>query len=255
MSDDAVVSGIVAADTLQSFIDVHTPLVDEGRVHFNTDGLTTSVVEAANVAMHEDVSLSSAAFEDYVSPGAATIGVSFNRLDEVLGPANAGTLVEFVVDMETRHLELQYDGTEHRVALIDPQAIRQEPDDPGLELPNTATLAGDDLDRALSVCDLYSDHIDIVADPDARELSFAGQGDVDEGSVTYTDEDLIDASVDESCKSIFTLEILAELADPIPGDAEVQLTFGDEFPVKLSWETCEGHLTVRSMCAPRIQSK
>jgi proliferating cell nuclear antigen len=40
----------------------------------------------------------------------------------------------------------------------------------------------------------------------------------------------------------------------IPGDAEVTLELGEEFPVKLSFDIAEGQGTVLFVLAPRIQS-
>lgn len=258
MSDDAVASGIVAADTLQQFVDVHTAAVDEGRVHFNDAGLRTSVVDPANVAMHTPVELSKDAFEHYDAPGAVTLGVNFNRLDEILGVTDADTLVEFSVNMETRRLELRFDGVEQDMALIDPDAIREEPDTNELDLANEVVLEGRQIDRALTVADLNSDHLEIKGltdHPDGEVVAFVAEGDTDSGRVAYRGDDVISDGVTEGVASIFSLDYWEDFTKAIPADAEVVIRFGDEFPVQFSWESADGDLSVNSMIAPRIQSK
>lgn len=253
---DAVASGIIDAGTLQSFVDVLTPIVDESKIHFNDDGLQVSAVEPAYVAMHEDVSLSTAAFESYESPGAATIGLNLTRLDDLLDMTNSGDLVSFSVDMETRHLQVEFDGVEQSLAMIDPDAIRREPDSPDLDLPNMAVAMGADIDRALSMGEFNSDHIDIIGDPDAEDvLQFHAEGDTDSGAFGLTVDDLVTCQIQTETKSVFSLDYWQELTDATPDDAEVELWFGDEFPARLSWEGCDGHLTVQSLLAPRIQSR
>ena len=258
MSDESVVSGIVAADVLQTFIDVHTELVDEGRIHFNDTGLRTSVVDPANVAMHSPVELSRDAFEHYESPGSVTLGVDFNRLDEILDVADSGTLIEFSINMETRHLELRFDGVEQSVVMIDPDSIRGEPDTNDLDLPNTVVLSGKQIDRALTVADLNSDHVNLVGytdHADGEVVAFEADGDTDSGRVGYRDEDCIAADVSDAVESIFSLDYWVDLLNAAPDDAKVELQFGDEFPVYIQWQACDGHLSVNSMLAPRIQSK
>jgi len=256
MSDASVVSGIIAADALQQYIEVMTPLVFEAKIHFGDDGIHSAVVDPANVATHDAVELDAEAFESYDAPGSATIGVNLNRLDDILDVAGSGDLVELSVDMETRHLGLQFDGVEQSVAMIDPDAIRQEPDRPDLDLPNMAVIEGRDLDRALTIAELNSDHVDVVADPDAEDvLSFEAQGDTDSGRVGFGVEDCIGTQVVEATASVFSLDYLVAFADPIDDDTEVELWFRDEFPMRLSWGGAGGDLSVSSLLAPRIQSR
>jgi len=253
MSDESVVSGIISASALQQYVDVFTPIVDEGRVHFGDDGIYTSVVDPANIGMQE-AELSLDAFEAYDSPGSATIGVSFNRLDEVLDVADSGALVHFGINMETRKLELRFDGVEQDVAMIDPDAIRAEQDKSEIDLPNMVAIGADQLDRAIDVAELNSDHIEIEGTEDGG-VSFNADGDVDSGRVRYDAEDLSFAEVSDPGASLFSLEYVTELFDPVPKGGEVEIWFGDEFPMRWYWENDAGTLEVESMLAPRIQSR
>jgi len=151
-------SGIIQADVLQQYVDTLSSLVDECKIHFGDAGLSARAVDPANVAM-VDAELSKHAFESYDSPGEVRIGVALDKLDEKLGSANSDDLVEFGLDMETRHLRLRYRTVEHKMALIDPDAIRKEPDMPDLELPNYAELFSDDLQEARKNVALVTDHL------------------------------------------------------------------------------------------------
>ena len=252
---EIIADAIIDAGTLQQYVDVFTPLVAEGRIHFNDDGITTAVCDSANVAMIAPGRLDAAAFESYDAPGAATIGVSFDTLSERLGAANSGDLVRLRVDMETRKLKLDYRNISQSVGMIDPDAIRQDPDTPDIDLPNTMTVEAGALDEAATVIDMVTDHLGIDARPDDREVALIGQGDIDDTEVVFGDEETISADVPEDTWSLFSLEYVEELIDPMPADAEVTLTFGDEFPMLLDWEACEGRLTVHQMLAPRIESE
>jgi proliferating cell nuclear antigen len=65
--------------------------------------------------------------------------------------------------------------------------------------------------------------------------------------------DLIDLSAGPA-NSLFSLDYLKDMNKAIPGDAEVTVDLGEEFPVKLHYEFGEGMGHVTYMLAPRIQS-
>lgn len=256
----SVASGIIDAGTLETWAEVHmgsvdgSPFVSEGKVHFNDDGLQTSVVDPAQVGMHPDIHLDAAAFESYEAPGAATVGVNFPRLVEVLDIVDSDELVQFELDMESRKLHLDLGAATQTLRLIDPEAIRKEPDTSDVELPNTVTLSGDQIDTALTVADLNSDHVEVIFDADGETVTFDAEGDTEHGAVTYDAEDVPDIEAAEDTAALFSLDYLQGMTEAVPSDATVMFRFGDEFPVKFSWATCGGDLSVRSMLAPRIQS-
>lgn len=254
LSDETVVHGIIRAGTLRQFVDTLLPLVAEGRVHFGDHGIRTRVVDPANVATYMPVELDAAAFEHFDAPGQVTIGVDLQTLADRLSFANSNDLVSMAVDMETRKLELHYRNIEQSVALIDSEAIRSEPDHPDLDLPNSVTITGEDFATAVKVADEVGDHVTIEGRPDEACARFHAAGDVDDAVVTFGREETIDAKVGEHTDTILSLEYLAEFAQPMPDDAEVTIQYGDEFPIIFDYETCDGHLSVHGMQAPRIQN-
>jgi len=255
LSDDTVFQGIVSAGTLQQFVDTLTPLVAEGKLHVDDDGMRTSVVDPANVATYMPVELSPDAFESYDCPGQVVVGVDWGTLDDRLAQANSDDLVSLSVDMETRKLVAHYRNIEQTIALIDPDSVRQEPDRPDLDLPNKVVLEGRDFDTAIKACDETGDHITIEGRPDEKDVRIVAEGDTDDTVVTYGRGDTIDAKVTERTETILSLEYLKEFASPMPKNAEVELWFGDEFPITIDYEACDGDLTVHAMQAPRINSQ
>lgn len=231
------------------------PFVQEVKAHFNNDGVRVAAVDPANIAMIAPATLSPRAFESYDAPGSVTIGVNLTTLLDRVGHADADDLLHLAVDMETRKLQIEYGAADLRMGLIDPEAIRSEPDAPDIDLPNTVTLTGAALAEALDIVEMVSDHVEIECDPDAREVVFRGGGDIDDATVAYGDEDLADPTdVPESTLSLFSIDYLQAFADPIPDDAAVTLALGDEFPTVWEWSALDGAFEVTEMCAPRIQS-
>jgi len=249
---ETVAEGLIASGTLQQFVDTLTPLVSEANVHFTDDGLTVHVVDPANAASYVPVELSDSAFESYDAPGEVRIGVPLTTLDERLGPANSDDLVNIAVDMETRKLELRYRNIEQAVMLIDPDAVRQEPDMPDIDLPNMVTIEGRQFAEAVTVADLVSDHVTIEGVPEDKEFRFVAEGDTDDSVVTFGREETIAADVVEPAETILSLPYLEEFTKPMPDSAEVEIQFGDEYPIIFEYETCDGNLSVVGLLAPRI---
>ncbi len=242
---------IVSASTLRDALDSVSVLVDECKVRLNEDGLSIRAVDPANVGM-VDLSLDSAAFESYEADG-GVIGVNLDRLEDIAGMGNAGDLVHLELDEETRKLHIRIDGLSYTLALIDPDSIRQEPDIPDLDLPARIVVEGNQLDRGITAADMVSDHINLRVDEGAATFHIEAEGDTDDVDFEMGPDALIDLEAGPA-DSLFSLDYLKDMNKAIPGDAEVTIELGEEFPVKLHYEFAEGLGNVTFMLAPRIQS-
>ncbi|GAB6860767.1 DNA polymerase sliding clamp [Haloplanus litoreus] len=243
---------IVSASTLRDALDSVSVLVDECKVRLNEDGLSIRAVDPANVGM-VDLSLDSTAFESYEADG-GVIGVNLARLEDIAGMGNAGDLVHLELDEETRKLHIRIDGLSYTLALIDPDSIRQEPDIPDLDLPAEIVVEGNQLDRGITAADMVSDHINLRVDETAETFHIEAEGDTDDVDFELGADDIIHLEAGPA-DSLFSLDYLKDMNKAIPGDAEVTVELGEEFPVKLHYEFAEGLGKVTFMLAPRIQSE
>jgi proliferating cell nuclear antigen len=242
---------IVSAETLGTALDSVSVLVDECKIHLEEDGISIRAVDPANVGM-VDLSLDAAAFESYEADG-GLIGVNLSRLEDIVGMADSGQLVELELDEETRKLHIQIDGLEYTLALIDPDSIRQEPDIPDLDLPAEVVIEGSDIDRAVTAADMVSDHIALGVEEGDDAFYVQAEGDTDDVHLELDREDLIDLQAGEA-RSLFSLDYLKDMNKAIPKDGEVTAELGEEFPVKMHFDIAEGQGSVTFMLAPRIQS-
>jgi proliferating cell nuclear antigen len=145
------------------------------------------------------------------------------------------------------------DGLSSTLALIDPDSIRQEPDIPDLDLSATIVVEGAQLGRGITAADMVSDHIRLRVDPEAEAFLIEAEGDTDDVNLDLGTDDLIDLEPGRA-DSLFSLDYLKDMNKAIPGDAEVTIELGEEFPVKLHYDFAEGLGNVTFMLAPRIQS-
>jgi proliferating cell nuclear antigen len=250
---EIVAEFMLQARRLREFIGVATPLVSEAKIHCSDEGIRMAVVDPANVAMIEPCHLEAAAFESIEADGQATLGVNLERFEDQLSAADPDDVVRLALNMESRMLEIEYGPVEIDMALIDPDAMRNEPDTPDLDHPNEFTLPGSVLSEAVEVVGMQSDQVHFVVDDNG--LAVTAEGDTDTARYNLGDDSVTDAHCPEQCEAIFSLEYMEELVKPIPKAAEVTCTIDTDFPILMSWETADGHLSVGQMCAPRIQSE
>ena len=244
-------NAIVSADTLGEALDSVSVLVDECKIHLDEDGLSVRAVDPANVGM-VDLALSAEAFESYEADG-GLIGVNLSRLEDIVGMAGSGQLVNLELDEETRKLHIHIDGLEYTLALIDPDSIRQEPDIPDLDLPAEIVVEGRDIDRAVTAADMVSDHIALGVDEEANHFYVDAEGDTDDVNLELDEEDLLALQAGDA-RSLFSLDYLKDMDKAIPKDGEVTIEIGEEFPVRMHFEIAEGMGQATYMLAPRIQS-
>jgi proliferating cell nuclear antigen len=242
-------SAIISADIFEDALDAVDCLVNECKIHLTAGGLEIRAVDPANVGM-VDLTLGTAAFEAYGGADGGTIGVDLERLGDVVGMADSGDLVHLTLDEQTRTLAIRIGGLDYTLALIDPEAIRQEPDIPEMDLPATTRLPAGELERGVTTADLCADHLTLGADEDAFLMT--AEGDTDDVRATVDAAGCARHETSESVRSLFSLDYLDDLTGPMAGDVTVRL--GEEFPVKLHWTFADGAGEVTNMLAPRVQS-
>jgi proliferating cell nuclear antigen len=242
----------IEAGSLQDAIDPVHAVVDECRIHLCDNGLVIRAVDPANVAM-VDESVGADAFSSYETD-CGVIGVGLEQLNEVIGIADDDdTLVQFDLDPEVRKLEMQVGSVEYTLALIDPDAIRSEPEIPDLDLPAELSLDSGEFKRGIRAADMVSDHIQFEVDARDELFVTSAEGDTDDVNLELGGDDLEDVEWGRA-KSLFSLDYLKDLRKPIPKQTTINMRLGEEFPLKLSFAMADEAIDVTYMLAPRIQS-
>lgn len=253
-------SFIIRAGRLQEWLDHINTLVEEAKITLSAgSGFQTGAVDPANVGMVE-TTLNRDAFESYDLRADTLIGVSIERLIDVVKPANKDDLVEVTFDGEHRNLIVGWDGHEFTVSLIDPDSIRKEPDLPDLDLPVELEFEeASDFDTAIQFSNSIADSVALAAEDDAFHV--VAEGDTDSYEGTFEDREEITFRArpsDERVVSIFSLDYFKDIRKGWDGDAPLTVHLGAEFPTHIETEVRDGGSLVGEvtyMLAPRIQSE
>ena len=246
-------SAIISADRLTNFFEPLSALVDECKLYLGVGGLKVRAVDPANVGMI-DTELDASGFESYEADG-DLIGLNLNQFEDVLGLADSSDLIHLELNEQIRKLDIRFGEVDYTQALINPETIREEPDIPSLDSPVTLTATGKQMDRGATAADLVDDHIELRSDGERPAFIIDAEGDTDDVQVTYDRDDLIDAKIPESVRSLFSLDYMTDMVGVMDADAEVRVQLDDSMPVKMTYDHSEGHASVTYFLSPRVASE
>ncbi|WP_135364629.1 beta clamp domain-containing protein [Halosimplex halophilum] len=241
----------VGGDRLATAVDAAAAVADECRVRFE-DGLAFRARDPADVAMAE-LRLDRGAFDAYEADE-ATFGVALDRLGDAVSLAD-GESVRLALG-EGGRFDVSAGAVEYAFAPIAAEAVREVQWVDAGPTASSATMAAEDLRRAVRAADLVADHATFAVDPDERTLTVAASGDTDDVRLDFDDEalDALDAGAVES---LYSVDYLRDIVGAIPDGVAVTVEFvgGDEggCPLSLEHPFAGGAGTGRWLLAPRIR--
>lgn len=254
---DTVVETIVRAEVIQTAIDQLTTIVGESVLEFSSDGIYTSAIDPANVALAE-VDIGAGALES-VPDGSFVAGADLNSLDDYLSGASGDDLVSFAFDPESRRLTLKHTNRTFKMSMIDPDMVRDSSDIPEMELTSTVFLPSGVFSDALDTAALIQSRdgqVTLVSNADGGTFEVLAEGDIDEARVTLDDE-LGDGTQLGNFETIYSLPYLnggSGIVSGIPSGVDLRIRYGEELPMKMDYEFADGHAEALLMLAPRINS-
>lgn len=229
-------------------------LVDECKIQINGDGVGVTAVDPANVGM-VDLQIPATVFESFEAQE-HTIGVPLDRFLDILelfAKEDDSPLAHIMLDEETRQLRLECGGLNYTLSLTDPDAIRQEPEIPDLDLTAEIKFPGHAFSRAINACDMVAEHLHLGTTSD-NEFYVKAKGDTDSVDVGMEADDVLSFEGDEA-DSLFSVDYLRDMEAPIPGDIPVTLGIGSDFPALINFALIDGEAKVQYVLAPRITDK
>lgn len=253
--------------TIRPVADLLNALVEEVKLTLSEDGLRTTYVDAANVAIGS-LHVRPAAFESFDATGEETVGFSTADFRSLISDARMSTrtndAVELEIDADATLVTIEKEYTETTVRKtdsllnIDPDSVRQEPDPPALDLPAEATVDVEAFHDV--VTGMAHDYVDLAVDDGHLIATSARDAEMGRNK-TLADFGAVAAGDD--VRSKFSLNYLTDIVAALKKAkvAEVGLSLGDEMPIYLDWErtqeTDDGAEEIlysgRFMLAPRLK--
>lgn len=245
-----MIDAIMTGEVLKTVTRAVVALVSEARMHFLEKGLHSRSVDPANVAM-VIVDVPRDSFEVYRIDEEKTIGVDMDRVFDISKSISSKDLVELSVEDEST-LKIKFGSVEYKVTLIDPSAIRKEPNIPELELPAKIVIDAGEFKKAIAAADKISDHVVFISDRDGFKIE--AKGDVDSIMFQMTETELIEFNGGEA-RSMFSIDYLKEFCKVAGSGDLLTIHLGTNYPVRLVFELAGGKTRVEYILAPRIEAE
>jgi proliferating cell nuclear antigen len=222
-------------------------LSNECRLKINDTGLSTKVVDMANVCMVSAV-LESGAFEDFQASD-SEIGLDLEKLIGILKENKAGyTEIEYLE--EENKIKLSSDKLNFKFRLISLDVIREEPKMPEIEYNSKMTIKGNDLKQAIKIGEKISDMLKFTANKDELMLS-SDDGVTSDMIYTIPTEDMIESSINEDITSNYDLSYLGGIEKSLSDIVHIKIQ--TDYPIKISSKFANEKGDISYLLAPRIE--
>jgi len=125
------------------------------------------------------------------------------------------------------------------------------PNVPDLELPCGVTISGAELAQALRAGRQVGELVTLSLDDKKFSVNVKQ---IDEVHVEFTKDDLVALDCSQAAKSQYSLSYLIPLSKVFQGIENVNVRFGENFPLKLNFDFADGAGTVEYFLAPRVEN-
>jgi proliferating cell nuclear antigen len=237
---------VVKAEYLKTFFDSVATLVAESRLYFGENGIRAVAVDGANVAM-VIAEIPRESMEAYSVDVPKAVGVDFERVNKILKAVGSESVEIAVRDSFT----VRGKGMEYSIALIDPSALRKEPNEPNLNFAVKVAMGARDFRNAVLAVDKIAR--DVILRADSNGFYVEGKGDTDRISIAFGAKDLLEFTPAEA-RSMYDLEYVKSFCRISGAGDLLTLQFGSKYPARFSFRLCADKVKVDYILAPKIET-
>ena len=235
-------------DLMRTIVETLGVVVEEARLDFADNGLSVRVVDPSHVAMIK-MEVDSAAFDTW-EVDETKLGLEMRKLKDILSLGNASDLVELAFDDGTGQATLNIGRIDLNIRPLDNTTINS-PNVPSLGLPCGVTISGAELATALRAARQVGDLVNISLTDSSFSVNV--QGSTDSVNVDFGKDELIAIDCNDAASSQYSLTYLTPMAKNFQGVDNVNLRFGENLPLKLTFDIAEGAGNVEYFLAPRVE--
>ena len=235
-------------ELMRTIVETLGVVVEEARLDFGEDGLSVRVVDPSHVAMIK-MDVDSAAFETW-EVDETKLGLEMRKMTQFLSVAGAGDMVELAYNDESGQATIHIGRIDLNLRPLDNSTLNP-PNVPSLELPCGVTIGGSELAQALRAAKLVGDLVNLSLTEDTFTVNVKGS--TDSVNLDFTKDDIHAIDCKEAARSQYSLTYLTPLAKIFQGIENVNLRFGENFPLKLTFDFADGAGHVEYFLAPRVE--
>ena len=239
---------------VQTIIDTLRGFMEEAKVYLMEDGLIAKGVDPEMAGIVE-ARLNSTGYDAYEADR-GVFGVPLDRFKEAVSMASSkDSTVAFSLDAESRDLTIAVDDVKYTLGLVQAGSVRDPPSIDDLDLRAGVEMEAGELKWALNGLDIIADKATLSVDADQQAFEMEGADHAQNAGYTLgADEDPMVNFEPGDAESCFDINRLKKTQRGIPSKrTPVKLALGNDFPVKVAYEFCDGDGSCLVMLAPLIE--
>ena len=235
-------------ELMRTIVETLGVVVEEARLDFAEDGLSVRVVDPSHVAMIK-MDVDSAAFETW-EVDETKLGLEMRKLKDILSLATADDMVELAYNDESGQATINIGRIDLKLRPLDNTTLNP-PNVPSLELPCGVTIAGSDFGQALRAARQVGDLVNLSLTETTFSVNVNGS--TDSVHVEFSKDELVAIDCSEAARSQYSLTYLIPMTKIMQGIPNVNLRFGENFPLMITFDFADGAGHVEYFLAPRVE--
>jgi proliferating cell nuclear antigen len=233
---------------LLEILNILNAIGDEVRFNITETGITSTIVDPANVAL-ASVEILSEYFDEYKAEE-MMIGIDLIKITTNLSAANKNEPVTIQYDSINEKLNVKTGNYNYNFSLLDPKPIRQI-QVPQISMDATAEVPVQEIQKIIKVLSKLDEITVVNISKEKKEISFTSSSTTDTAQGTITNE-IMTKLPTGNAKTTYSLDYLADIFKAIKTET-VSIEMDTDKPIKIGVNLSPS-ATVSFMLAPRIEN-
>ena len=235
-------------DLMSKILDTLKAVVEDAKFDFKENSLHIRVVDHSHVAMIQ-MDIDSAAFDTW-ELDESSVAFELDVIRDIVGIGNPDEMLNIKTDAGSGMLHAKLGNVEGEIRTIDPSTITV-PSLPPLKPQCKVHLSGKDFIRILRAARLGGDMMTLAIKDNEFRVSASGPN--KNIQVFFDKDDLQLLELDKPAHSQYSLGYLHPLNNVVGDVDTLELGFGENYPLSISFTFYNGAVEVQYFLAPRVE--
>ena len=236
-------------DLMSKIIETLGVVVEDARFDFGENGLEVRVVDPSHVAMIQ-INIDSAAFDTW-ELDETKLGLELRKIKELVSLGGPTDMIEMAYGDESGVLTVNLGKIDRNIRPLD-NTTMNPPTLPELNLPCKVTISGSDFTQALKAARQVGDLVNFSIDENTFTVHVLGS--TDSVTVAFNKDELQHLECEGPARSQYSLTYLVPLSKIFGNLESVNIGFGENYPLSMSFNFHEGAAEVQYFLAPRVEN-
>lgn len=235
------------ANVLKTSFDAISSIVDEVQIQTDSEGFRLDALDRSHITFVH-LELKASLFDEFVCDEPEKINIDTDELMKVLKRSKSDDRV--LMSLDEGNFILTFEGEARRtfkIRLIDIEY--ESPTPPQLNHPTNIEVPFSLLKDSIQDMDIFSDKIALKVDSD--KFIASAEGEFGNANIEY----LHGEKIDETVKSIFSLEKIREMLKADKFSEFAVISLGNDMPLNLTLRMVSEDGELSFLLAPRIESE